>query len=74
TGSGFGDGKKAEIDDILDNYNKQETKLEGNSIGIINVQKRIKFLCGKQYGLSYTENEGDGVTAHIILPWKGEIE
>lgn len=68
TGSGFVNGKKAEIDDMLLHYDKQEQKLEGNSIGVLNVQKRIKLLCGREYGLRYTENEGDGVTAHILLP------
>ncbi len=51
-------------------YDKKEAKLEGNSIGILNVQKRIKWLCGSEYGLQYTENETGGVTAHILLPVK----
>lgn len=70
TGSGFEEGKKEEIDAILLHYNRQEAKLEGNSIGILNVQKRIKLLCGKEYGLCYTENRNGGVTAHLLLPIK----
>ena len=70
-GIGFTEGKKALIAQMLDNYTKQLAKSE-NSIGILNVQKRIKLLCGKQYGLSYTENEGGGVTAHLLLPAKEE--
>ena len=72
TGSGFAEGKKAAIDDMLLSYAKQPPKLTGNSIGILNVQKRIKLLCGEEYGLSYTENEDGGVTAHILLPLKEE--
>ena len=53
---------------MLSDYAKQAPKLTGSSIGILNVQKRIKLLCGRAYGLSYTENEGGGVTAHILLP------
>ena len=68
TGSGFAEGKKRVIDDMLHNYAKQPPKLTGNSIGILNVQKRIKLLCGKDFGLSYTENADGGVTAHILLP------
>ena len=68
SGSGFAEGKKAAIDDMLRNYAKQAPKLTGNSIGILNVQKRIKLLCGREYGLWYTENESGGVTAHILLP------
>ena len=67
TGSGFADGKKAAIDAMLASYDKQPPKLTGNSIGILNVQKRIKLLCGRECGLSYTENEDGGVTARVLL-------
>ena len=72
TGSGFAPGKKEAIDEMLRSYAKQAPKLTGNSIGILNVQKRIKLLCGREYGLWYTENESGGVTAHILLPLKEE--
>ena len=70
SGSGFEEGKKKEIDEMLLHYNRQEARLEGNSIGILNVQKRIKLLCGREYGLWYTENENGGVTAHLTFPVK----
>ena len=72
TGSGFAEGKKDAIDQMLLNYARQAPKLEGNSIGILNVQKRIKLLCGREYGLWYTENPTGGVTAHLLLPRKEE--
>ena len=72
TGSGFAPGKKAEIDNMLSNYAGQPAKLEGNSIGILNVHKRIKLLCGREYGLSYTEEPQGGVTAHLLLPLNEE--
>ena len=74
TGRGFEQGRKAAIDEMLQSYAKQPPKLSGNSIGILNVQKRIKLLCGRKYGLSYTENETGGVTAHILLPLKEETK
>lgn len=73
TGSGFVPGKKAAVDEMLLHYDRQAPKLEGNSIGLLNVQKRIKLLCGREYGLSYTENEGGGVTARLLLPIKEEM-
>ncbi len=69
-GSGFEEGKKEAIDQMLLHYARQPAKLEGNSIGILNVQKRIKMLCGRDYGLWYTENLHGGVTAHLSLPLK----
>ena len=74
TGSGFADGKKAAIDQMLLTYAKHSAKLEGNSIGILNVQKRIKLLCGREYGLTYTENPTGGVTAHLRLPLNEETK
>ncbi|MDD6049970.1 MAG: histidine kinase [Clostridiales bacterium] len=74
TGSGFNPDKRAAVDALLASYAKQPPKLSGNSIGILNVQKRIKLLCGRAYGLSYTENEDGGVTAHILLPLKEETK
>lgn len=68
SGSGFMDGRKDIIDEMLLHYDKKHAKLEGNSIGILNVQKRIKLLCGPKYGLSYMENETGGVTARLLLP------
>ena len=74
TGSGFAEGRKAAIDELLQSYAKQAPKLTGNSIGILNVQKRIKLLCGRKYGLWYTDNTSGGVTAHILLPLEGELK
>ena len=70
TGSGFDQGKMEQVNEMLANYAKQNTSLKGNSIGILNVQKRIKLLCGRKYGLWYSKNEGEGVTAHLLLPLK----
>ena len=72
TGSGFAEGKKEAVELLLKNYAKHPPKLTGNSIGILNVQKRIKLLCGKDCGLSYTENEKGGLTAHLLLAFKEE--
>lgn len=73
TGAGFAPGRKEQIDAMLLHYDKQPPKLTGSSTGVLNVQKRIKLLCGREYGLSYTENEGGGVTAHILLPLREEL-
>ena len=68
TGSGFAEGAREKVASLLENYDRQPAKLEGNSIGILNVQKRIKLLCGRDCGLWYTENETGGLTAHLLLP------
>lgn len=67
TGSGFDKEAKARMEELLLHYDRKAPKLEGNSIGVLNVQKRIKLLCGRDCGLSYTDNEAGGVTAHLLL-------
>ena len=66
TGSGFDEDVKNRVDEMLLHCDKEKPKTD--SIGILNVQKRIKLLCGKEFGLSYTENTDGGVTARILLP------
>ena len=66
TGSGFGANVKNKIEEMLMHSDKQ--KLKTDSIGILNVQKRIRLLCGKEFGINYTENNEGGITAHILLP------
>ena len=68
TGSGFAEGEKERVEAMLRNYARTPAKLEGNSIGVLNVHKRIKLLCGRDCGLGYTENETGGLTAHLLLP------
>ena len=67
TGSGFAPGVKEKVEQMLLYYDRQPAKLEGNSIGLLNVQKRIKLLCGRDCGLYYTENPEGGVTARLLL-------
>lgn len=67
TGGGFTKEAKEKVETLLLHYDKQAPKLEGNSIGILNVQKRIKLLCGRDCGLWYTDNKMGGVTAHMLL-------
>ena len=72
TGSGFAPGAKERVEAMLRNYARTPAKLEGNSIGVLNVQKRIKLLCGRECGLRYTEHEEGGLTAHLLLPMTEE--
>lgn len=65
SGIGMDEKTMLKVDDMLKNY--YEYKDFKNSIGILNVQKRIKLLCGKDYGLSYRNIEG-GLLTIIDLP------
>lgn len=69
-GSGFREGVKSKLDEMLLNYDRRTPCTD--SVGILNVQKRIKLLCGREYGLNYSENCEGGVTALILLPLERE--
>ena len=72
TGTGFAPGEKDRVEAMLRNYARTPAKLEGNSIGVLNVQKRIKLLCGREYGLHYRKNDLGGTTARLLLPIQRE--
>lgn len=50
-------------------YEKADGK-EHKSIGLINVDRRIKIKFGKQYGLRIASSLGVGTTVEIVLPIK----
>ncbi|GJM69151.1 hypothetical protein HMSSN036_13670 [Paenibacillus macerans] len=47
---------------------EQLTQMESGSIGIQNVDKRIKLIYGEAYGVTLTSQEGKGTTVHLRLP------
>ena len=72
SGSGFAPGMKEKIDQMLLYYDRP-SQSQGSGVGLLNVKKRIKLLCGRAYGLTYTENPDGGVTAHLLLPLGKEV-
>lgn len=68
TGVGFDVETRRQVEEMLLDEKKSENEIaDRKSIGIINVQRRIKMLYGEQCGLWYTDNETAGVTAHALL-------
>lgn len=63
-GQGISDAKLAEL---LEKLERNDTS-SGKSIGLTNVNKRIKMYHGEQYGLSVKTAEGKGTTISITLP------
>jgi two-component system sensor histidine kinase YesM len=46
----------------------KQTEDTGSSIGLHNVQERIKMKFGENYGLSIESREGEGTLVRLILP------
>ena len=63
-GQGIPDDKLAEL---LEKLEKNDTS-SGKSIGLTNVNKRIKMYHGEEYGLSVKTEEGVGTDICITLP------
>ncbi|QUI21596.1 histidine kinase [Vallitalea pronyensis] len=69
-GKGMTENKMKEIlsSDITQRYSGL------NSIGVKNVNERLKFYFGETYGLYYESEIGVGTTATFILPLKRSLE
>ena len=65
-GVGMNDTKLAELEAKL----RHNDTSSGKSIGLTNVNKRIKMYHGEQYGLTIKTKEGEGTTITITLPRK----
>lgn len=65
-GTGMDEKTMNRVDNMLSDYKKLD--MNNKSIGILNVQKRVKMLCGPRYGLSFFNNEKGGLTATLNLP------
>ncbi len=65
-GTGMDEKTMNRVNNMLSDYKKLD--MNNKSIGILNVQKRVKMLCGPQFGLSFFNNEKGGLTATLTLP------
>lgn len=63
-GSGMSKEKLSELEAKL----RRNDTSSGKSIGLTNVNKRIKMYHGEQYGLTIKTKEGEGTTIRITLP------
>ncbi|MGN1137420.1 MAG: histidine kinase [Oscillospiraceae bacterium] len=63
-GQGISEEKMAELEEKL----RHNDTSSGKSIGLTNVNKRIKMYHGEQYGMSVKSVEGAGTTISITLP------
>jgi two-component system sensor histidine kinase YesM len=72
--------KQADIDLLNDRFKSNNMDFDQHgltdkpSVGLINIDSRIKLLYGKQYGLHIEENKPYGVTVTITLPIEGDIK
>lgn len=73
-GQGFDEEKLKRIEKELSRRHREPDQAKTRSIGILNVQRRIRLLCGNEYGLSYTSIPDEGVITHITLPLLYEEE
>jgi two-component system sensor histidine kinase YesM len=68
-GIGIEDGSLVKLNEMLSNCISRTT-----SIGLRNVNQRIRFNCGETYGLQVESKLGYGTTVKILLPYVNEVE
>lgn len=47
---------------------EQYTEFQTSGIGLINIQKRIRFQFGSPYGITLSSEEGSGTTVTLSIP------
>ena len=53
----------------LDNCESEKnTEFQTSGIGLINIQKRIRFQFGSPYGITLSSEEGSGTTVTLSIP------
>lgn len=67
-GVGIMEEKMEEINDELENHSQFVESSELKRIGINNVNSRLKYRFGIQYGLKINRNAIEGITVEITLP------
>ena len=60
--------RKETLNSLLDRNSTHEHSSEGNGIGLLNIDERIKLSYGEEYGLSITSEPDEGTTVMIVIP------
>ena len=53
-------------------YDKHKVNYHSNGVGVYNVQQRLVFYYGKDYGIIYHSEKRKGTTASVVIPGKQE--
>jgi two-component system sensor histidine kinase YesM len=64
-GNGIGEEELAELKARLDSYEGEERT---DSIGLYNVNRRIKLSYGSEYGISISSVKGSGTKVSVVIP------
>ena len=66
---------KEELRELTDEINDTAGDVSGSQvisrIALKNIRKRIKMVCGEQYGMTITSTKGEGTKVEVSLPLKG---
>ena len=54
----------------LDLLKAGKLKTQGNGIGLVNIEARIKFVFGDEYGLSITSERKKGTKVRLVIPYQ----
>ena len=61
-GVGMSEKQLAELNEAIQTFDEKK------GYGVRNVNRRLRIFFGEQYGLTYHNNEPDGVTVEIRIP------
>ncbi|MBO7402462.1 MAG: sensor histidine kinase, partial [Lachnospiraceae bacterium] len=64
-GGGIGEDELAELNTRLGNYREEDRT---SSIGLYNINRRIKLSYGEKYGVTVASTRGSGTTVSVTIP------
>ena len=68
-GAGMSKVTLQQLQSRLDNCESEKnTEFQTSGIGLINIQKRIRFQFGSPYGITLSSEEGSGTTVTLSIP------
>lgn len=68
-GAGMSTVTLQQLQSRLDNCESEKnTEFQTSGIGLINIQKRIRFQFGSPYGITLSSEEGSGTTVTLSIP------
>ena len=68
-GAGMSANTLQQLQEQLDNCElKRNTDFQASGIGLVNIQKRIRFQFGNSYGVTLSSEEGRGTTVTLSIP------
>jgi two-component system sensor histidine kinase YesM len=64
--------EEARLSDIQSKLEALPPPIDGHGLGLVNVQRRIRYYFGAEFGISIESDHGTGTRVTVCLPYVAE--